>query len=112
MYQSTCGGDGSTTACYLNNVINNGTNYTYAYFDINYVKVFSLTGGVLVPSVSGGSTVLVTQTGSAAGASGSSTSTTGSAGNQGGGNGALGGASSYVAFVGATVLAALSWMLL
>ncbi|KAI1787368.1 concanavalin A-like lectin/glucanase domain-containing protein [Ganoderma leucocontextum] len=111
VYQSTCGGDGSATACYVDNVINNGTNYADAYFDINYVKVFSLTAGVLVPSVSGGSTVLVTQTGSAASASGSS-SATGAAGSQGGGNAAAVGASSYVAVVGATVLAAVSWMLL
>ena len=111
MYQATCGGDGTATACYLDNVINNGTNYTYAYFDINYVKVFSLTDGVLVPTVSGGSTVLVTQTGSASGTSGSgSSSATGSSGS--GGNAALVSASSYVAVVGATVLAAVSWMLL
>ena len=111
MYEATCGGDGTATACYLDNVINNGTNYTYAYFDINYVKVFSLTDGVLVPTVSGGSTVLVTQTGSASGTSGSgSSSATGSSGS--GGNAALVSASSYVAVVGATVLAAVSWMLL
>ncbi len=112
VYQATCGGDGSATACYINNVINNGTNYADAYFDINSVKVFSLTAGVLVPSVSGGSTVLVTQTGSATAASGSS-SATGAAGNEIGGNGSAAvGAGSYVAVVGATVLAAVSWMLL
>ena len=118
VYQSTCGGDGTATACYLDNVINNGTNYNDAYFDISYVKVFSLTDGVLLPSVSGGSTVLVSATATDATAEPSGTSGSSGGGNSGssgsgGGNGAESGvAKAYVALVGATFLAAFSWTLL
>ncbi|TBU31022.1 concanavalin A-like lectin/glucanase domain-containing protein [Dichomitus squalens] len=109
VYESTCGGDGSATACYINNVINNGSNYADAYFSINYVKVFSLTDGVLVPSASGGSTVLVTESASDATSEPSASSTTGS---QSGNKAATLGANAYVAVAGATVLAAVSWILL
>ncbi|KAI0645466.1 concanavalin A-like lectin/glucanase domain-containing protein [Trametes meyenii] len=61
-YQPTCGGDGSKQACYVDNVINNGTNYADAYFEINYIKAFSTDSSTLVASISGGSTVLATAT--------------------------------------------------
>ena len=109
MYQSTCGGDGSSTACYVDNVINNGSNYADAYFSINYVKVFSLTDGVLVPSASGGSTVLVTESATSATSEPSATSPSGA---QSGNSAVVMDAKAYVAVVGAAVLSACSWVLL
>ena len=42
MYEATCGGDGSATACYLDNVINNGTSdLAMAYFEFVAIRVFS-----------------------------------------------------------------------
>ncbi|RPD77276.1 hypothetical protein L226DRAFT_459589 [Lentinus tigrinus ALCF2SS1-7] len=116
VYASTCGGDGTATACYLNNVINTPVNYTNAYFEISYVKVFSTNEDVLIPSISGSSTVLVTDTATstATGTSGSSTSTsTSGSGSSGGSNGAaMTGARAYAALGGATLVAAFSWILL
>ncbi|KAH9858403.1 concanavalin A-like lectin/glucanase domain-containing protein [Lenzites betulinus] len=61
-YQPTCGGDGSQSACYVDNVINNGTNYDNAYFEISSIKAYSTDSSVLVATVSGGSVVLATST--------------------------------------------------
>ncbi|RDX41602.1 hypothetical protein OH76DRAFT_1489360 [Lentinus brumalis] len=113
IYQSTCGGDGTATACYLNNVINTPVNYTNAYFEISYVKVFSTTNDVLVPTVSGTNTVLVTDTATstASKSSASSTSTSGSDSSGGSNGAAMTGAKAYAAIAGATVVAALSFVL-
>ncbi len=117
VYQSTCGGDGSATACYLDNVINNGTKYNDAYFELSYVKVFSVDDTVLLPTVSGGTTVLVTAT--ATDATAEPSGTNGSSGSSGGdsGSGGSNGADSSVAkacavLVGGIILAAVSWTLL
>ncbi|KAL1942511.1 hypothetical protein VTO73DRAFT_6113 [Trametes versicolor] len=61
-YQATCGGDGTASACYVDNVINNGTNYADAFFEISYIKAFSTDSSTLVASVVGGSTILATAT--------------------------------------------------
>ncbi|KAI0830328.1 concanavalin A-like lectin/glucanase domain-containing protein [Trametes gibbosa] len=107
VYQSTCGGDGTATACYLDNVINNGTNYANAYFEIAYIKAFS-NSAALVPSESGGSTVLVSATATSSGASGSGTGTSGNTNS--GPSDMSGGA--YVGLLGATMLAVFSWVFL
>lgn len=39
-----------------------GSNYAEAYFEINYIKVFTTNNTILVPSVSGSSIVLSTAT--------------------------------------------------
>ncbi|KAI0769640.1 concanavalin A-like lectin/glucanase domain-containing protein [Trametes elegans] len=62
-YQQTCGGDGTQPACYVDNVINNGTNYGDAYFEISSIKAFSTDASVLVPTVSSGSSVFLSATG-------------------------------------------------
>ncbi|CDO77489.1 Glycoside Hydrolase Family 16 protein [Trametes cinnabarina] len=116
VYQSTgCGtGDASVNAssCYLDNVINDGSKYADAYFEISYIKAFSLSSP-LVASASGGSTVYVSATASASGSGSSSgTSGSGSSGSNAGMPKAQVDAVGYVAFVGATALAAFSWMLL
>ncbi|KAI0354210.1 hypothetical protein OH77DRAFT_1405538 [Trametes cingulata] len=108
VYQSTCGGDGSATACYLDNVINNGTNYANAYFEISSIKVYS-TSSALVATTSGGSTVFVSAT---ATSSGSSSSGTGTSASDTSGSIARVAGQAYAALAGATVLAAFSWMLL
>ncbi|KAI9058710.1 glycoside hydrolase family 16 protein [Trametes sanguinea] len=116
VYSSTgCGtGDASVNAssCYLDNVINAGTKYADAYFEISYIKAFSLSSP-LVASASGGSTVYVSATASASG----SASSSGSSGSSGSDTNAgvpktQLDAAGYVAFVGATALAAFSWMFL
>ncbi|KAI0633036.1 concanavalin A-like lectin/glucanase domain-containing protein [Trametes polyzona] len=119
LYQETCGGTlGNSTVdvCYIDNVINtNGTNYHDAYFEISSIKVFTVGNTILTPSVSGGSTVLTsaTATGGADSSSASGTSNgTGSGSGSGGNNGAMPGAAAYIATLGATALAAFSWMLL
>ncbi|KAI0823309.1 concanavalin A-like lectin/glucanase domain-containing protein [Trametes gibbosa] len=61
-YQATCGGDGSQSTCYVDNVINNGTNYNNAFFEISSIKAFTTDSSVLIATVSGGSTVLATAT--------------------------------------------------
>ncbi|KAI0673170.1 concanavalin A-like lectin/glucanase domain-containing protein [Trametes maxima] len=122
LYQQTCGGDlGNSTVdvCYINNVINtNGTNYADAYFEISSIKVFTTGNTVLTPTVSGGSTVLTSATATADPSSGSGSSGSGSesSGSSGSGsssnNGAMPGFAAYAATMGATALAAFSWMLL
>lgn len=118
IYQQTCGGplgNSSVSICYIDNVINNGTAYDDAYFEINYVKVYSNTAA-LVPTVSGGTTVLasdtagVSATGSASGsaASGSATAGSGSGSNAA----AVAGVRAGLAMWGATVCAAFVWALL
>ncbi|KAI8996256.1 concanavalin A-like lectin/glucanase domain-containing protein [Trametes punicea] len=114
VYQSTCGGDGSANACYLDNVINNGTNYGNAYFEISYIKAFSL-NSPLVATASGGSTVYVSATSSPGGSgssSGSSSSGTSASDTNRGVAVAQTGATTYVALAGATVLAAFSLVFL
>lgn len=106
MYEGTCGGDGTATACYIDNVIGNGTNYANAYFEIAYIKAFS-NSSALVATTSGGSTVLVSAT--ATSSSGSSSSSSGSQSNT---RLPEVGARAFVAVAGATVLAAFSWVLL
>ncbi|KAI0354226.1 hypothetical protein OH77DRAFT_1405539 [Trametes cingulata] len=117
IYQSTCGGDlGNSTVdvCYINNVINtNGTNYHDAYFEISSIKVFTVNSTVLTPTASG-ATVLSTSTASpdSNGQSGSSGNNTGNGSGSGSGNGAMPSVAAYAAMVGATALAAFSWILL
>lgn len=48
----------------MDNVINNGTNYADAFFEISYIKAFSTDSSTLVASVVGGSTILATATAS------------------------------------------------
>ncbi|KAI0673184.1 concanavalin A-like lectin/glucanase domain-containing protein [Trametes maxima] len=106
VYQSTCGGDGTATACYLNNVINNGTAYANAYFEISYIKAFS-SSSALVATTSGGSTVLVSAT-----ATSSSSSSSGSSGSNGASAVVSAGRQAYAALAGAVMMAAFSWVLL
>ena len=106
IYESTCGGDGSATACYINNVINTPVNYTNAYFEISYIKVFSTSDTLLVPSAEGSTFALVTDTATAT----SSSSTSGSSSSDS--SAAFEGVKAYFAFIGATGIAAFSWMLL
>ncbi|KAI0331370.1 hypothetical protein GY45DRAFT_1322414 [Cubamyces sp. BRFM 1775] len=121
IYQSTCGGPlGNSTVdiCYIDNVINtNGTNYQDAYFEISSVKVFTVNSTVLTPSVSGSSTVLSSATASAGSGSSSDSGSNGSNNGTGSGDGssdsgAAPRVAAYAAMVGATALAAFSWMLL
>ncbi|KAI0772345.1 concanavalin A-like lectin/glucanase domain-containing protein [Trametes elegans] len=111
VYQSTCGGDGTATACYIDNVINNGTNYANAYFEISSIKAFS-NSTPLVATVSGGSTVFVSATATSSGASGTSSSGSGSGSNAGATAVARTAVQAYLALAGATVLAAVSWVFL
>ncbi|KAH9886712.1 concanavalin A-like lectin/glucanase domain-containing protein [Cubamyces lactineus] len=118
VYQSTCGNGETANAssCYLENVINSGANYADAYFEISYIKVYS-NSSALVASASGATTVLVSETASpTAGSSGSGNGSTGSGSGTSGTNGGLSvaqtGARAYVALVGATALAAFSWLFL
>lgn len=104
IYEATCGGDGSATACYINNVINTPVNYTNAYFEISYVKVFSSSDTLLVPSTVDGSILLVSETATATASSSSSTSSSSSAFAEG--------AKAYAALMGATLLAVSTWMFL
>ncbi|KAI0354274.1 hypothetical protein OH77DRAFT_1426345 [Trametes cingulata] len=116
IYQQTCGGPlGNSTVdiCYIDNVINNGTSdYANAFFEIQYVKVFS-TSAALAPSVSGGSTVLASDTASATspgstGGSGSDTKQNGALGDEG----ALTSVRAALAMWGATICAGFIWALL
>ena len=81
-------------------MINNGTKYTDAYMEINYVKVFSTKNETFVASFSGTSTVLESATaaptaaasGSGASAAATTSGSTGSTGSSdGSGSGAAGG---------------------
>ena len=104
MYAATCGGDGSATACYINNVINTPVNYTNAYFEISYVKVFSDSDTYLAPTTIEGSFALVSETATATASSSSSSSDSSS--------GALQNMSAFVSMAGASLLAVASWILL
>lgn len=87
IYSATCG-DAAPNACYLDNVINNGTaQYANAYFAINYIRAYAVNSSVVVdasgsPATSG----VPTATGSGSGASGPGA--TGSAGSDGASSGA------------------------
>ena len=111
---------------YLYDVINlNQTALANAWFEISYVKVFTVSNASLeVPISSSGSSVVlgVATTTAAPGTGGapsaSSTSTSTSSGNgadgntSGGRNGALHSASPYAAVLSASILAVSSWALL
>ncbi|KAL1943259.1 hypothetical protein VTO73DRAFT_4334 [Trametes versicolor] len=123
LYQSTCGGTlGNSTVdvCYIDNVINNnGTKYHDAYFEISSIKVFTVNNTVFTPTVTDGTTVLSSATATpdaqsdAGSSSGNGTNANGTSTGGNGGNGALpAGAAAYAAMVGATALAAFSWVLL
>ena len=72
----------SPTRQYINNVINNGTSdYANAYFEINYVKAFSL-GQAIDPTETTSSTTTSTSATASASAGGDSTVSTGSARSQ------------------------------
>ncbi|TFK92177.1 glycoside hydrolase family 16 protein [Polyporus arcularius HHB13444] len=115
IYQATCGKPGETVGpntCYADNVNGTGANYADAFFEVNYVKVFSLNSTVLSPSSSGGSTVLETATTTASVGGSSATEKSGgtSGDNTAGGNGAATGpAVAGLTVLGATVVAAFAW---
>ncbi|RPD78311.1 hypothetical protein L226DRAFT_481036 [Lentinus tigrinus ALCF2SS1-7] len=123
VYQQTCGGDGSQTACYLDNVINNGTNYADAFFEINYVKAFSSSSDTLVATVSAGTTVLATATpestsaagtGTVSGSAAASSSTGSGSGSDSssGSNGAVINTRNYVAVAAAGLLSLFTWAMI
>lgn len=98
---------------------NNGTKYHDAYFEISSIKVFTVNNTVFTPTVTDGTTVLSSATATpdaqsdAGSASGNGTNANGTSTGGSGGNGALpAGAAAYAAMVGATALAAFSWVLL
>ncbi len=106
---------------YIDNVINNnGTKYHDAYFEISSIKVFTVNNTVFTPTVTDGTTVLSSatatpdaQSDASGSSSGNGTSANGTSTGGSGGNGALpAGAAAYAAMVGATALAAFSWVLL
>ncbi|KAM5533509.1 hypothetical protein V8D89_012846 [Ganoderma adspersum] len=107
IYAQTCGGPiGNSSTCYLENVINNGTSqYADAYFEINYVKAYSL-GDALDPTTSGTSVVLssVAPTATSSGNGASGTGTNGAAA-------PVNGMSSHLAAVGAIIGAAFAMFL-
>ncbi|KAI0772440.1 concanavalin A-like lectin/glucanase domain-containing protein [Trametes elegans] len=109
IYQQTCGGPlGNSTVdiCYIDNVINNGTNYADAFFEIQYVRVFSTgTAQPLVPS----GTALVPDTSGSSAPTGSAGS--GSAAKKNGGAG-VGNVRAALALWGATLCAGFAWALL
>ncbi|KAI0632998.1 concanavalin A-like lectin/glucanase domain-containing protein [Trametes polyzona] len=80
IYQQTCGGPlGNSTVdiCYIDNVINNGTSdYANAFFEIQYVKVFSNTA----PLVASGTALVSDTSGPTGTASAGSPSSSGTAG--------------------------------
>ncbi len=104
---------------YLENVINSG-DYSSAYFEISYVKAFTSASDTFVPTVSGGSTVLVSATSTGTAATGSSTGSTSSSGNSnststgsGSGNGAAEVASRvYVAVLAGSLLSLFTWAMI
>ena len=104
---------------YVDNVINNGTNYADAFMEINYVKVFSANNETFVASLAGTSTVLMSATGSATptatGTGSSATTTGGSTGSSGSSDSSGNGATSphtFLAFAAGTVLSAFTWLLI
>ncbi|CDO68761.1 Glycoside Hydrolase Family 16 protein [Trametes cinnabarina] len=151
VYQQTCGGSPANTtantcvrplmtsfsACcmtheqafpaskqYIENVINNGTAYADAFFEIRFVQVFAASGStpLVADGVSGSSTILVTDTssGTATGSAGSSTGTSPSGNGNGGsgskengvGTGEMARVRAGLAMWGATLCAAFIWVLL
>ncbi|KAH9852960.1 concanavalin A-like lectin/glucanase domain-containing protein [Lenzites betulinus] len=117
IYQQTCGGPlGNSTVdiCYIDNVINNGTaEYANAFFEINYVKVFSNTTPLEATTASG-SVVLAPDTASAS-ATGTAPAQSGSAGaggNTGGSNGAQTAVRAGLAVWAATLGAGFAWAML
>ncbi|KAI0651158.1 concanavalin A-like lectin/glucanase domain-containing protein [Trametes meyenii] len=120
IYQQTCGGplgNSSVSICYIDNVINNGTNYADAFFEINYVKVFSSSPPLAAAGVSGTSTILVTDTATAVSPSGTGTGSGSDAsgsgsGNKNGGEGAGVSLRAGLAMWGATLCAGFIWVLL
>ncbi|OBZ74680.1 putative glycosidase C21B10.07 [Grifola frondosa] len=110
VYQATCGGDGTADACYLDNVIGNGTNYNNAYFEINYIKAFTVNSTVLSPTTSGGSAVLETSTSTATSIAASGTGASTQSGS--GAAATWNPLHAYAAVVGTTAISALSWLLL
>ncbi|KAM5531858.1 hypothetical protein V8D89_014488 [Ganoderma adspersum] len=120
IYQSTCGVSGQTanaSSCYVDNVINAG-NYSSAYFEISYVKAFTSAADTFVPTVSGGSTVLVSATSSGTAATAGSTSSSGNSNGttstgSGSGNGAVEVAPRvYVAVFAGSVLSLFTWAMI
>ena len=94
---------------YADNVNGTGTNYADAFFEVNYVKVYSINATVLDPTVSGGSTIFSTASSTASAGGSSSTDTSGS----GGGNAApQGPVVAGLTVLGATVVAALAWAMM
>ncbi|GJE89020.1 glycoside hydrolase family 16 protein [Phanerochaete sordida] len=96
IYSATCG-DAATNACYLDNVINNGTaQYANAYFDLNYIRAFAVNSSVIVNADGGAVT-------SGAGAP-SSTGAAGPGASSGASTGGSGSSS------GATILSPAAWL--
>lgn len=104
---------------YLENVINSG-NYSSAYFEISYVKAFTSAADTFVPTVSGGSTVLVSATATGTATTGGSTGSTSGSGKSnststgsGSGNGAVEVAPRvYVAAVAGSLFSLFTWALI
>ncbi|KAI0073216.1 hypothetical protein K474DRAFT_237228 [Panus rudis PR-1116 ss-1] len=76
IYQPQCGGDGSAQGCYVNSVINDGSQkFAQAYFEINYVKAFGVNSSVIsssgaaTPTGSGGGSSPTSGAGSSGSAS-------------------------------------------
>ncbi|THG93564.1 hypothetical protein EW026_g7702 [Hermanssonia centrifuga] len=122
VYQSTCGNGEAVNAssCYLDNVINNGTSqYADAYFELNYIRAFSVNStavvgsdGTPVTSTAGGSPGSPTSSGSGSSPSGSGGSNDNNNNNNNNTNGALVGGVSPGRVYAAGVLCALAWVLL
>lgn len=93
-----------------------GTNYANAFFDINYVKVFSLDDVAFEPSIApGGSTTLIAATGvptSGGGNANTNGSGSGSGSGSGGGNGAVSAKIVGATVVSASFVAAFAWALM
>ncbi|RPD63371.1 hypothetical protein L227DRAFT_521471 [Lentinus tigrinus ALCF2SS1-6] len=115
IYQATCGKPGETVVantCYADNVNGTGANYADAFFEVNYVKVYSVNSTVLSPSVSGGSTVFSTATTTASAGGSSGTNASGSGSGSGGNGAAQGPMVAGLTVLGATVVAALAWAMM
>ncbi|RDX50093.1 hypothetical protein OH76DRAFT_1349667 [Lentinus brumalis] len=118
VYQQTCNGDGSATACYIDNVINNGTNYADAFFEISYLKAYSSSADTFVATVSAGTTVLATAAPESTSAAGTGTKTGSAADSSstgsgsGSGNGAVSNTRNYVAVAAAGLLSLFTWAMM